>query len=178
MYDWNLNYVTKQLPIFTATLDNCQEFNEYLKETILEHRMNNPTTMKTNVNAWHSSYRTYRENPKFQSLIDLIESGCNDLSKSFLEAKTTTYRVYNLWAMMYDENDYTVEHHHFPATFSCCYYVDVDDNCSPIIVENDFELQPKNGLLALWLGSINHKVLPTNSKRMCISANILPTYTI
>ena len=76
---------------------------------------------------------------------------------------------------MYEHNDYTIKHDHFPAIFSACYYVDVKDNCSPIIFgENDeLSIQPENGMLLIWLGMIPHKVMPTKKKRTCICMNVI-----
>ena len=33
----------------------------------------------------------------------------------------------NLWVAMYTKDDYTIPHSHYPATYSACYYVEVDD---------------------------------------------------
>ena len=63
-------HVYKPIPIFTTILADHVEFNKYLKQVILEHRQNNPEDIKSNVKAWHSSWMTHEENPKFQPLVD------------------------------------------------------------------------------------------------------------
>ena len=76
----NLQYVSKPLPVFTIILENKVEFNKYLKEVILEHRQKFPETTKSNVKAWHSSWVTHKENPKFQPLADITLDACKFIS--------------------------------------------------------------------------------------------------
>ena len=56
-------HVMKAMPVFSTILADHVEFNNYLKQVILEHRQNNPETTKSNVKAWHSSWMTHQENP-------------------------------------------------------------------------------------------------------------------
>ena len=69
--EFNIQYVPKQLPIFTTILDVHVELNKYLKEVILDHRQKHPQTTMSNVKAWHSSWVTHQENPRFKPLVDL-----------------------------------------------------------------------------------------------------------
>jgi hypothetical protein len=64
-------HVMKAIPVFSTILADHVEMNKYLKQVILEHRQNNPETTKSNVKAWHSSWMTHQENPKFQPLVDM-----------------------------------------------------------------------------------------------------------
>ena len=178
-----IQYVPKQMAVFTTILDDHVEMNRYLKQVILEHRQNNPETTKSNVKAWHSSWVTHAENPKFQPLIDRVLNACKFISAGYYECDNIEYNVINMWAMMYEDTEWTKRHSHFPSDFAMCYYVDVEPDCAPVIFEsmkkdgvNDnnqpLELQPQNGLLAVWPGIIHHEVPKTKSKRMCISFNL------
>jgi len=69
---FEIQHVYKPIPIFTTILADHVEFNKYLKQVILEHRQNNPEDIKSNVKAWHSSWLTHEENPKFQPLVDRV----------------------------------------------------------------------------------------------------------
>ena len=75
---------------------------------------------------------------------------------------------------MYEQSDYTKIHTHFPASFAACYYVDVEDDCSPITfgAHDELSIQPKNGMLLVWLALLPHRVAPTKKKRTCICMNI------
>jgi len=176
-------HVPKPLPIFTSILDDHVEFNKYLKEVILEHRQNNPESTKSNVKAWHSSWETHKENPKFQPLVDIVVDACKFISAGYFEWSDTGFKVVNMWAMMYEDTEWTKRHSHFPSQFAACYYVDVEPGSAPVIFEsvakdgvNDnnqpLTLQPQNGMLAIWPALLHHEVPPTKGRRMCISMNI------
>ena len=178
-----LQYVPKQMAVFSVILDNHVELNKYLKQVILEHRQKFPETTKSNVKAWHSSWQTHDENPKFQPLIDRVVSACKFISAGYYECDGVEYNVINMWAMMYEDTEWTKRHSHFPSDFACCYYVDVEPGCAPVIFESvqkdgihddnqPLTLQPQNGMLAIWPAILHHEVPPTKGRRMCISMNI------
>ena len=182
--EFEIQHVNKPMAVFTTVIDNHVELNKYLKEVILEHRRNNPETIKSNVKAsWHSSWITHQENPKFQPLADLIVDACKFISSEYFSMPDLKFTPFNLWAMIYEEGEHTVRHTHFPSDFAACYYVDVESGCAPIIFEsvvkdgvNDnnqpLTVQPENGMLAIWPAILHHEVPPTKGRRMCISMNI------
>jgi len=163
--------VEKQLPIFTTILENHQEINEYLMGVVKEYRSNYPQGLSTNVDAWRSSWHTHRITDKFQSIIDTILDACNFISRGYYH-HDIVYEVKNMWAMMYDGGDSAFKHDHFPSTLSCVYYIDVDDDCSPIIFEGAVTVQPKNGMLIVFPSILMHEVPSTTGKRVAISMNI------
>ena len=176
-------HVMKAIPVFSTILANHVEMNKYLKQVILEHRKNNPETTKSNVKAWHSSWMTHEENPKFQPIVDMVCSACKFISQGYFQAQALDFVPFNFWAMMYEEGEHTIRHSHFPSDFSAVYYVDVEPGCAPVLFEvpqndgvNDkggnLTLQPKNGMLAIWPSILHHEVPPTKGRRMCISMNI------
>ena len=179
----NIQHVPKQLPVFTSILDNHVEFNKDLKEVILEHRQKHPEDVESNVKAWHSSWRTHEINPKFQPLIDITLNALEFITTGYFECKDIEYYVLNLWAMMYEDTEWTKRHSHFPSDFAACYYVDVEPGCAPVIFENVVKdtvnddnkpliIQPQNGMLAIWPAILHHAVPPTKGRRMCVSMNI------
>ncbi len=180
---FNVQHVPKQMAVFTTILDDHVEMNKYLKQVILEHRQKFPESTESNVKAWHSSWITHTENPKFQPLIDRVLDACKFISAGYYECDDVEYNVSNMWAMMYEDTEWTKKHSHFPSDFAACYYVDVEPGCAPIIFEsvvNDevnsnnqpLTLQPQNGMLAIWPAILHHEVPPTKGRRMCISMNI------
>ena len=181
--EFDIQYVPKQMAVFTTILDDHVQFNKYLKQVILEHRKNNPETIKSNVKAWHSSWVTHQENPKFEPLIDRVLDACQFISAGYYECDDIEYNVINMWAMMYEDTEWTKRHSHFPSDFAVAYYVDVEPGCSPVIFESVLKdgvhdnnqpltLQPQNGMLAIWPAILHHEVPPTKGRRMCISMNI------
>ena len=183
MNQFDIQYVPKQMAVFSVILDNHVEFNKYLKQVILEHRQKFPETTKSNVKAWHSSWTTHYENPRFRPLIDLTLDACKFISEGYYEQDDLELKVINFWAMMYEDTEWTKRHSHFPSDFACCYYVDVEPGCAPVIFEsvqkdgvNDnnqpLTIQPENGMLLIWPAMLHHEVPPTKGRRMCISMNI------
>ena len=161
------------LPIFTYSFPQV-----ITKKTCKQYRKSFPQSNTSNVNAWHSDYLTHETTDVFDPLIKLTIDTCNDITNEYYHNNLINgyhFVVNNLWLAMYEHNDYTMKHNHFPSVFSACYYVDVKDNCSPIIFgENDeLSIQPENGMLLVWLGMIPHKVMPTKKKRTCICMNII-----
>ncbi len=182
MNSFEIDHISKPLPVFRTILNNHVEFNKYLKAVILEHRQKNPQSIKSNVKAWHSSWETHIENPKFQPLVDMVLSACTFISAGYFMSKDNKYTVINLWAMMYEEGEYTIRHSHYPSDYAACYYVDVEPGCAPIVFEPATEdgnwakksltIQPENGMLLIWPAIIHHEVPDTAGKRMAISLNI------
>tara|TARA_R100000742_G_C4254242_1_gene72290 strand:- start:303 stop:914 length:612 start_codon:yes stop_codon:yes gene_type:complete len=180
----NISYVTEPLPIFTTIFNDHVEFNNYYKKVILEHRARDPdTVMESNVKAWHSSWETHLENPKFDLLVERVIKFSEFVNTGYFNGGHNQYYILNLWAMMYEESEYAKRHCHYPAHFSGCYYVEVEEDSAPIIFEsvikdgvNDnnkpLTIQPQSGMIALWPGLVHHEVPPTKGKRMAISFNI------
>ena len=176
-------HVPKQMAVFTTILDDHVEFNKYLKQVILEHRQKHPEDLNSNVKAWHSAWESHKLNQKFMPLCNMVENLCKFVGEGYFSCSDTEYSITNMWAMMYEETEHAIKHSHFPCDFSGVYYVDVEPDCAPVIFEsmakdgvNDnnqpLELQPENGLLALWPGILHHEVPATKGRRMCISMNI------
>ena len=167
------NHVTVPLPIFKYSFPQV-----ITKKTCKEYRNSFPQSNTSNVQAWHSDYLTHETTDVFDPLINIVIHACNNITKEYYHTNLINgyhYIVNNLWLAMYDKNEHTRKHDHFLSLFSACYYVDVKDNCSPIIFgENDeLSIQPENGMLLVWLGMIPHKVMPTKKKRTCICMNII-----
>jgi len=180
---FEIQHVNKPMAVFTTILEDHVEFNKYMKQVILEHRQKFPDSTKSNVKAWHSSWTTHAENPKFQPLVDLTLDACKFISAGYYECNDIEYNVINMWAMMYEDTEWTKRHSHYPSDFASCYYVDVEPGCAPVIFERvvkdgvhdnnqPLTLQPQNGMLAIWPAILHHEVPPTRGRRMCVSANI------
>ncbi len=178
-------FVSKPIPVFSTIIEDHVELNRYLKEVILEHRQNNPESTNSNVKAWHSSWVTHQENPKFQPVALTFLAAVNFISEGYYNCDRilTKYEVANFWCMMYEDTEWTKRHCHYPSDFAVCYYVDVDPGCAPIIFESVVDdevnrnnkpltIQPQNGMLLVWPAELQHEVPPTKGKRMCISMNV------
>ena len=169
----NLETVNLILPIYKYSFPQL-----ITKQVCEQYKSNFPRSNTSNVKAWHSDYFSHKKTDVFKPLIDVTLSKCYDISDQFLGTDIThdsRFFVENLWVAMYEKNDHTLPHHHFPYHFSACYYVDVNDDSSPITYGVDditTSIQPENGMLLIWLGILPHKVAPTNTERTCICMNM------
>ena len=152
------------------TLENYKELNNELKKIILEFRKKYPESDTSNVKAWHSHFDTHFKEPKFKILIDKIM----DASKKFIKIECDLIPL-NFWVMEYEKGNHALKHNHWPATLSAVYYIDVEENSSPIIFENDIVINPKNGMLILFPSIVNHEVPPSKGKRIVASINLVFT---
>ena len=159
--------IQAETEIAMYTLDNHQELNNKLKKIISDFRKEYPESDNSNVKAWHSHFDTHVKEPKFNILIDRVM----DASKDFINIKCNLYLL-NFWVMEYEKGNHAVKHNHWPATLSGVYYIDVEENSSPIIFENNFVIKPKNGMLLLFPSIVNHEVPPTKGKRIVASFNL------
>ena len=162
--------IQAETEIAMYTLDNHQELNNKLKKIISDFRKEYPESDNSNVKAWHSHFDTHVKEPKFNILIDRVM----DASKDFINIKCNLYLL-NFWVMEYEKWNHAVKHNHWPATLSGVYYIDVEENSSPIIFENNFAIKPKNGMLLLFPSIVNHEVPPSKGKRIVASINLLFT---
>ena len=153
------------------TLENYQELNNKLKKIILEFRKKYPESDNSNVKAWHTHFDTHKKEPKFNILLDKILKN----SQEFLEVNFNLHLL-NFWVMEYEKGNHAVKHNHWPASLSGVYYIDVEENSSPIIFENNFTIEPKNGMLLLFPSMVYHEVPPSKGKRIVASFNLIPSH--
>jgi len=152
------------------TLENHQELNNKLKKIISDFRKEYPESDNSNVKAWHSHFDTHYKEPRFRILIDKVLKK----SQEFLKMNCKLHPL-NFWVMEYEKGNHAVKHNHWPGGLSGVYYIDVEENSSPIIFENNFTIEPKNGMLLLFPSIVNHEVPPSKGKRIVASFNLLFT---
>ena len=165
-----INEVNLVLPIYKYSFPQL-----ITKQVCKEYRKSFPQSNTSNVQAWHSEYNTHETTNAFDPLIDVTLNKCYDISRNYYNTDITNeckFVINSLWLAMYKQNDYTRVHHHFPFQFAACYYVDVQDKCSPITFNKTTSIQPENGMLLIWMGIIPHMVAQTKKKRTCICMNI------
>ena len=181
MANFEISNVTKDIPVFTTTLElaavnskiavvKTASKDNALKNLIKDHRKQYPEGYRSNVQAWRSDWFTHKKDPRFQPFVDICTEACNFLSRKHFNADAELI-CSNMCVVEYVEGDWTKEHDHFPDVMSCVYFVDVEDNCAPIIFENSLEIKPENNMLIFFPSLLKHKVPPTDAKRTVISMN-------
>ena len=77
MANFEISNVTKDIPVFTTTL----ELDNTLKHLIKDHRRQYPEGYRSNVQAWRSDWFTHKKDPRFQPFVDVCTEACNFLSR-------------------------------------------------------------------------------------------------
>lgn len=164
--------VTKELPIFITSINQHGEALRLATEAIFEEKIKNPTSMKSNVKAHYvSDHSSHIHNSKFEPLIDVVISFCEEISKTHFNCNLK-FRCLSCWGMIYEENDYTQKHSHFPSTFAAVVYLDSNKDSSSITIEDQLNITPTPGSLLVLPGLLDHEVFKTNGKRIAVGMNI------
>ena len=171
MQEVDVYYIKEKYPVFTTFLNNSSEELESIKEKIIKYRKENPESNYSNVKAWHSDYKTQEKTNIFDDINQQIVRECDTILTKFKNTKVEFF-LHDMWVNIYEKGDYTLLHNHFPGDYSCCYYVDIEENSSPIKFPPKLEIFPKNDMLVVFPGNVFHEVLPTNGRRIMIAMNI------
>jgi hypothetical protein len=163
-------YVKGKYPVFTTFLNHSSEEIRSIKEKIIEYRKENPVSNISNVKSWHSHYQTYKLTRCFDDINRRVVSECDNILNKFNDTKNRL-KLHDMWVNIYEKGDKTAMHNHFPIDYSCCYYVDIEENSSPIKFPPKLEIFPKNDMLVIFPGNVYHEVLPTNGRRILIAIN-------
>ena len=133
----------------------------HIKNCILNFKENNPISNTSNVYAWHTDYFLHNKTNVFDNLLTIITDIVNLLDSR----KNYTVKLENSWAVVYQKLDSAINHNHSPALYSSILYIDVDENSSPTIFENNLSVKPVNGKLVIFPGMLNHYVPVCTSER-------------
>ena len=161
--------VKKDLPIFTMELGD--PFN--LHELIPKYREKNCTSHISNVDAWHSNFHTHKQTTMFNGVMDFLVEKSQQVVSEYYDGMPVPLKCENLWVMEYRKRDFARLHCHYPAAWAGVYYIDCDEESSPLLIEGSVEVQPTPGLFVLFPGIIMHEVLPTKTFRRALALNFL-----
>jgi len=167
--------VVSDLPTFVVEADNS-DLNSYLKEIILQKRTDDPEYLDTqetaghSVKAWLTKWDTLKTDNRFQPVADYALFVLDYIMKHVFDT-CAEYRVVSLWAVVMEKCDQAIPHDHFSSSWSCVYYVDVEEDVAPIFLE-DKEVHVKNSMLVMFPGLLTHHVPPTKGRRIAVAMNI------
>ena len=175
---YTVHFIDDKYPIFVIPNIFYAKINK-LKEKIHEYRIKSKSTnIKHKDIAYHTliSYKLGYIPNFYHETIDVIDKIndyilkiCETIIKNF-ESDETNLKLSDMWVNFYEKGDYIKEHNHV-ADYSCCYYVDLDDDTSPIIFP-PISVNPKNDMLILFDARIFHSVPTTTGKRINIAMNL------
>ena len=176
--DW-LGYNVKfELPVKYINLS--EEFGGinpkieyYIRKTgdVLKHTSN----VKASMTDWDSHEKNSHINAIAKKALFLCQDGMK--TKYPLE-------IADCWGALYTKGEHTVEHHHWPFTWSFTYYVKVSDNTAPLVFHNilnpntnefvPMPIQPKKGDMFIFPSQMRHSVPEQESdeERIMVAGNI------
>lgn len=128
---------------------------------------------KTNVKAQMTEWRMWKE-PGFNKLSKIILELSLEASKQKYNRKIVPV-ITNMWGMKYKSEEIAVTHDHWPALWSCAYYINPPEGAPGLFFpEANAERKLENGLLVMFDGYIKHGVRPSKYKgyRYVVSANV------
>jgi len=177
-YGWKGYNVRMNLPIRYENL--LEEFGSYHPkiEYYIRKRgdqLNHASNVKASMTEWDAHNNNTHINAIAEKALFLCQDGME--TKYPLE-------IADCWGALYTKGEHTIEHHHWPFTWSFCYYVKVSDTTPPLIFHNminpqdkssvDMPIQPKKGDMFIFPSTLRHSVpaQETDEERMVIAGNI------
>ena len=133
----------------------------------------------SNVKASMTEWDAHKNNTHINAIAEKALFLCQD----GMETKYPL-EIADCWGALYTKGEHTIEHHHWPFTWSFCYYVKVSDTTPPLLFHNminpqdkssmDMPIQPKKGDMFIFPSTVRHSVSAqeTDEERMVIAGNI------
>ena len=175
--DW-LGYSVKiELPVKYMNLSEefggiNSKIEYYIRKTgdVLNHASN----VKASMTDWDSHEKNIHINSIAKKALFLCQDGMK--AKYPLE-------IADCWGALYTKGEHTIEHHHWPFTWSFTYYVKVSDNTAPLVFHNilnpekefvNMPIQPKKGDMFIFPSTLRHSVPEQESdeERIMVAGNI------
>ena len=131
---------------------------------------------KSNVKAQMTDWRMWDE-PGLNKLKNIICEMSIQISQQQYNRKITPMLT-DMWGMKYKSMETAITHDHWPAIWSCAYYVNAPKGAPglffPEMGEQGGERQLEQGLLIMFPGHTKHAVRPMKFKgsRYVVSANV------
>lgn len=169
--------VPTHLPLFWHSLADQPEVLLRAREAIDDLRLAHPESTPSNVQAvYMSPWKSHLLSDKFQPLAAIAIRSAKQISKTYLstdlEALNLDLFVADCWAAIYEEEDHTLPHTHFPADFSVVTYLDADPGCAPIVFDDKISVQPVPGVMLIFPGLLRHSVPQNTGKRVVVAMNL------
>ena len=157
--------VTENLPVLTGI---CPlDINKQMLEDV--KKQSYPNTNKTNVKAKMTGGHVHT--PTTDKLTNWIKEIIIDVTKT----PHTTYEVTDAWFAHYTQSDHTVNHCHYPQTWSFVYFVQAPPNSAPLVfTTSNAAIAAEQNRVVIFPASVYHFV-PRNeaNNRIVYSGNIL-----
>ena len=161
-------------PIIQERVAFKDGLNEELVAIIRSH--GDTQRHKTNVKANMSSWFMQKQHAQFQIVGDKAISIAKKNSPHDIGME-----LFDCWGVIYQKDDWTKVHDHWPHLWSFVYYIQCGENDSPLEFPDvrrhgEHLVQPLSGDMVLFPGWLRHKVSPqlADNERIIVSGNLHP----
>jgi len=169
----------KDLPLkrFLTTFETKLVEPEMDKEIIkVINKQGDRQNYQSNVKAQMTEWQMWNE-PGFRRLAIYICDMAKEISKKVYNRTFVPY-MQDMWGMKYKSGETAVIHDHWPAVWSCAYYVNAPKNAPGLYFsemgDQGGERKLEQGLLIMFPGDTKHGVRSQKFKgyRYVVSANL------
>ena len=131
---------------------------------------------QTNARASMTDWWMHETDSDFKKVCDLAMNLAMDNSPS-----EVALMPYDCWGVVYNKDDYTISHDHWPQIWSWVYNVECCIFCAPLVIDGCFdghfdadEILPQEGNMIMFPGWIKHTVPEQlcDHERIVIAGNI------
>lgn len=169
--------VETSIPIFWTDLSHLLEELTLARQAIDELRESNPESVESNVKSvYMSPWKSHKLNDKLlpisRNVIDYTKQAVVQYLNNDLDKLNWDLQVTECWGAIYEENDHTIPHKHFPADFSAVIYLEAEEDCAPIIFANNLIVHPKPNQMIIFPGMLLHSVPENTGKRVVLVMNM------
>ena len=138
-------------------------------------QLNHASNVKASMTEWDAHNNNTHINAIAEKALFLCQDGMS--TKYPLE-------LGDCWGALYDQDEHTIDHHHWPYTWSFCYYVKVSKTTPPLILYNvynpstelyqEMPIYPKSGDMFIFPSTVRHGVPAQAYKeeRIMLAGNI------
>ena len=158
---------------------NEHEMNQTLMQEIDKHatqqilfdpgsRQNDTRIIGADMTNWNM-----REHPGFKKLMAITDTVVKDLQYRVFDLKIPVY-LKEIWGTKYKSNDETIEHNHYPSSWSFVYYPNEVEGAPGLTFgEAGVERTIKKGMLLFFHSMLKHSVRKQEFKgfRYCVAGN-------
>ena len=129
------------------------------------------TYVKANMTAWF----IHKQHAQFQTVGDKAISIARKNSPSDIGLQ-----LFDCWGVIYQKDDWTKVHDHWPHPWSFVYYIQCGENDSPLAFPDGYQgehlVRPVSGDMVLFPGWLRHKVNPqlADNERIVVAGNLYP----
>tara|TARA_B100001250_G_C19814540_1_gene797564 strand:- start:5184 stop:5783 length:600 start_codon:yes stop_codon:yes gene_type:complete len=157
-------------PVIKEKVSFGEEFDEQL--IFIIRGRGDTQRHKTNVKADMTDWFMQKQHKQFQEVGDKAIEIAIKNSPYDMEME-----LFDCWGVIYQKDDWTKAHDHWPHPWSFVYYIRCGEKDAPLqFPDADLSVYPSSGEIVLFPGWVRHAVPPQDhdSERIIVAGNISP----